>query len=84
MARQEILMIVLGRIEIPAGLNPGDDRGVEHVRAVELDDIDRGNPRLGGIRRKDCRAILSPEIRPLAVEFGRVVGDQKKICKMRP
>src|SRR5215472_14459590 len=71
-------MIVLGRIESSAGLDPGDDRGVEHVRSVELGDIGRGNTRLGGIRRKNCRAILSPEIRPLAVEFGRVVCDRKK------
>ena len=37
--RQEILMVVLGGIEIPAGLDLGDNRNIEYVLAIELRDI---------------------------------------------
>src|ERR1700720_1182692 len=40
---QEILMIILGRIEVAAGFNLGDDLRIEHVRLVELDDVSLGN-----------------------------------------
>src|SRR3984893_9906036 len=31
---QEILMITLGRVEVPAGLNLGDDRSIEHLSLI--------------------------------------------------
>src|SRR6266404_3015640 len=69
--RQEILMIILGRIEFPAGLDLGDDWSIKHVRLVELGDIGLGNAQLLGILWEDRRAVLSTDIRPLAVELGR-------------
>ncbi len=39
-------MIILGAIEVPAGLDPDDDRSIEHVRLVELGDIRLGDARL--------------------------------------
>jgi hypothetical protein len=35
-------MIILGRIKMPARLDLGDDRNIEHVRLVELRDIGLG------------------------------------------
>ncbi len=70
-------MIILGRIETPAGLDLGDDRSIEHMRLVELGDIGLGNVRLLRIGREDRRAILGPDIRALAVELGRIMGDRK-------
>jgi hypothetical protein len=77
-------MVILGRIEVPAGLDLGDDRSIERVRLVEPGDIGLGNARLLRIGREDRRAILGSDIRPLAVERGRIMGDRKKICRMRP
>ena len=70
-------MIALGRIEIPAELDLSDDRSIKHVRLVELGDIGLGNVRLLRICRENCRAILSPDIRALAVELGRIMGNRK-------
>jgi hypothetical protein len=36
-----------------------------------------GNSCLLRIGRENCRAILSPDIRALAVEFDRIIGDRK-------
>ena len=44
--RQEVLVIVLGRVESPAGLDPCDDRSIKHACLVELGDIALGNVRL--------------------------------------
>src|SRR6516162_2526831 len=70
-------MIALGRVETPAGLDLGDDRSGKRISLVELADIGLGNVRLLRICRENCRAILSPDIRALAVEFGRIMGDRK-------
>ena len=70
-------MIILGRIEFPAGLDLGNDRSIKHVRLVELGDIGLGNAHLLGIRWEDRRAVLCPDIRPLAVELGRIMGNRK-------
>jgi hypothetical protein len=40
--RQEILVIGLSREEGSVGLNPGDNRGVERMRLVELGDVGSG------------------------------------------
>jgi len=77
MPREEILMIVLGRVELPIRLDLRDDRSIEEARLVELRNIGLGNPGLLRIRRKDCRAILRANIRTLAIELGRIMGDQK-------
>ena len=63
--RHEVLMMVLGRIEIPARLGFSDDRAIEHMRLVELDDVRLGDAHLLRICRENCRAILRPDIRPL-------------------
>jgi hypothetical protein len=47
-------MIILGRIEIPAGLDLGDDRGIEYVRLVELGDIGLGDVCLLRTDGKNC------------------------------
>ena len=70
-------MIVLGRKELPAGFYLGDDRSIEHVGLVELGDIRLGNVRLLRAGRENCRAVLSPDIRALAVELGRIMGDRE-------
>jgi hypothetical protein len=70
-------VIVLGRIEIPAWLDFSDDRAIEHMRLVELDDLRRGDAHLLRICRENCRAILGPDIRPLAVELCRIMGDRE-------
>src|SRR5271170_7196399 len=75
--RQKILMIGLGRIEGPAGLDGGDDRGVERMRLVELGDIGLGDLCLLRAGREDRRAILRAGVRPLAVELGRVMRDRE-------
>ena len=70
-------MIILGRIEIPAGLDLGNDRSIECVRLVELGDIGLGDARLLRIRGKNRRAILAPDIGALTVELCRIVSDRK-------
>ena len=70
-------MIILGAIEVPAGLDPDDDRSIEHVRLVELGDIRLGGARLFWICGEDCRAILGPDVGALAVELRRIMGDRK-------
>ena len=70
-------MILLGRIEVLVELDLGDDWSIVHMRLVELGDISLGDARLLGIGRENCRAILSPGIRSLAVELGRIVGDRE-------
>ena len=70
-------MVILGRIEIPAGLDLGDDRSVKYVRLVELGDIGLGNVRLLRIGRENCRTVLGPDVRALPVELGRVMSDRK-------
>src|SRR6516164_5651139 len=70
-------MIALGRVETPAGLDLGDDRSIKRISLVELADIGLGNVRLLRICRENCRAVLSPDIRALAVEFGRIMGDRE-------
>ena len=69
-------MIVLGRIEGPVGLDLCDDRSIECVRLVQLGDIGLGNALLLGIGGENCRTILGAEIRSLAVELGRIMGDR--------
>jgi hypothetical protein len=76
-------MIVLGRIEIPAWLGFSDDRAIEHMRLVELDDVRLSDAHLFRICRENCRAILRPDIRPLAVELSRIVDD-REIAADRP
>ena len=77
MQRQVVLMVALGRIERPAGLDGGDDLGAEHLRLVELLDIGLGDLGLRLGRREDGRAILRADIRALAVELGRIVRDRE-------
>ena len=68
-------MIFLGRVEVSAGLDLGRDRCIENMRLVELGDVGLGNARLLRIGREDGRAILRPDIRPLVVELGWIMGD---------
>src|SRR5882724_8039126 len=75
--RQEILMITLSWIEVPAGFDLGNDRNIERVRLVELGDVRLSDARLFRICREYCRAILSSDIRALAVELRRIMGDRK-------
>src|SRR5258708_1482618 len=75
--REEILMIVLGRVELPIRLDLCHDGRVEDARLVELRNIGLGNPGLLRIRRKDGRAILRADIRTLAIELGWVMGDRE-------
>src|SRR5215471_14424484 len=70
-------MIILGRIEIPAGLDLGDDRGIEYVALIELGDIALGDARLLGIDGKNCRAILRPDIGALTIELCWIMSDRK-------
>jgi hypothetical protein len=70
-------MIVLGRIEGATGLDLCDNRSIEYVRLVQLGDVGLGNARLLGTGWEDCGAVLSADIRSLAMEFGRVMGDRK-------
>jgi len=70
---QKILMIILGPVEIPAGLYLGDDRGIEYVHLVELDDIGLDDARLLRIGGKNRRAILASNIGSLTVELCRIV-----------
>src|SRR5215831_1467344 len=77
MPRQKVLMVVLGCVELPIRLDLGDDCPIEDARLVELSDIGLGDPRLLGIRRKDCRAILCADIRTLAIELGWIMDDRE-------
>jgi hypothetical protein len=47
-SRQEVLMVILSRIEFPIRLDLGNDRRIEDARLVELGDIGLGDPRLLG------------------------------------
>src|SRR5437660_9119273 len=38
---------------------------------------DAGSNRRSRASREDCRAILASDIRPLAAELGRIMGDRK-------
>src|SRR4029077_4533767 len=77
MPREEILMIVLGAVQLPIRLALCHDGSVEDARLIELRNIGLGNTRLRRIRRKDGRAILRADIRTLAVELGRIMGDRE-------
>ena len=70
-------MITLSRIEVPSGFDLGNDRNIERVRLIELGDVRLGDTRLFRIGREYCRAILSPDIRALAVELRRIMGNRK-------
>ena len=74
---QEVLMVILGRVEGPIGLDLRDDRRVEDACLIELSDIALGDPRLLRIRREDRRSILGADIGPLAIELGRIMGDRE-------
>ena len=54
------------------------DRSTENLRLIQLIDICLSNPLLIGAVEKDCRAVLRPDIRPLPIQLGRVVGDREK------
>jgi hypothetical protein len=73
--RGVVLMVVLGRIKACQLSELGDNRAVEHVSLIELRDIRLGNALLSFVSIENCRAVLCPDIRSLAVELGRVVRD---------
>jgi hypothetical protein len=76
--RQVILMIGLGRVENLVRFDFGDDGAGEDVSLVELGDIGLRDAGLFAGLREDRRAVLRPDIRPLAVEFGRVSRRQTR------
>ncbi len=51
-------MIILGRIEVPAGFDLGDDRSIKHARLAELRDVGLGKMRLLRIGRENRGAVL--------------------------
>ena len=55
---EEILVIVLGRVEAAAELDGGDDRGAEDMGLAELGDIGLGDLCLPGVGGEDRRAVL--------------------------
>src|SRR5207253_7139346 len=73
MARQEVLVVALGGVEILERNNLGHNRSRENFGFVELiDSGPRGLPLvLVGI--KDRRTILASPVRTLAVQLGGVV-----------
>src|SRR5260370_41725331 len=77
MPREERLMIVLRRVELTIRLDLCHDGSVEDARLIELPNIGLGTPRLLRIRRKDGRAVLRADIRTLAIELGRIMGDRE-------
>ena len=74
---QEILIIILSRVEILVGLDLGDDRSIEYVHLVELGDIGLRDACLLRIGGRNRRAILAPDIGALPVELCRIVSDRK-------
>jgi hypothetical protein len=75
--REKVLVIALSREEGSARLYDGDDRGVECMRIVELGDVGLRNSSLLSRCREDRRTILGTGVRPLPVEFGRIMGDRE-------
>ena len=73
--RRIILMIPFRRIECRERLDLGHDRSREDLRRVELGDISRRDLFLLLVGEEYLRTILCPRVRPLPVEFGRVVRD---------
>jgi len=75
------LMAVQGtgfsRIEGAVGLDLGNDRCIESMRAVKLINVRLGYLGLLRTGRKNRRAVLATYVRPLAVEFGRIVATEK-------
>src|SRR3954454_5586281 len=73
--RQEILMVVLGRVEGAGRLDAGGYRPVVDVGLIELRDVGPGDPLLLRAGREQRRAVLRADVRALAIALGRVVSD---------
>src|SRR4051794_4342725 len=73
--RQEILMVVLGRVECAGGLDPGGYRPIVDMVLTELRDVGPGYPFLLRAGREQRRAVLHADVGALAIALRRVVGD---------
>ncbi len=76
--RQEILVILLGRVEAGIVGDLGDDRLFEDMRLVELGDIGFGDLALFRVGDEKCRAVLGAFVRSLEIELRRVVRDREE------
>jgi hypothetical protein len=81
---EEVLVVGLGREEGLVHLDFGDDGGVKDAGLVELADIGLGGIGLCGAGREDRRPVLRADIRPLAVQLGRVVRDREEDLQQLP
>ncbi len=72
---QEILVVVLRRIETFQRLDAGDDGRAEDVLPGQLLDVGLGDALLGRGGEEDLRAVAGTRVGTLAVELGGVVGD---------
>ena len=73
MRRLKVLMIGLGRIELPRRLDLGDNSRIEDLCTIELFDIGLGDISLRLTGREDRRTVLRPGIRPLIVQLRRIM-----------
>src|SRR4051794_38105356 len=73
--RQEILMVVLGRVEGAGGLDPGGYRPIVDMGLIELCDVGPGYPFLLRAGREQRRPVLRADVGALAIALRRIVGD---------
>ena len=71
-------MIALGRVELVEGDDLSHDRIAENVSIVDLLDVALGDTLLLLIDVEDGTAVLRADVRALAVEGGRVVGNTEE------
>ena len=84
MAVQIVLMVGLRIVEPLQRHDLGDDGAPEHARCLELGDVAVGHALLVGVGIEDGRTVLRAGIRPLPVQFRRVMRDGKEHLQELP
>src|SRR6266446_5031930 len=72
------LMVTLGFVERLKCCHFSDDRPAKDSGFVELNDISLCNALLFFVAIEDRRTILRPGIRPLTIQFSRIMYDRKE------
>jgi len=79
----EILMIGFGSVERTA-FEASDDLAIERAGLAQLRDVSGRDRFLLGVLRKNGGAVARSDVRPLAVELRRVMGDREEQAQQRP